>query len=98
MIREIEIRLLPEDAVDEKKMIEACALVCDVSVNDIFEIRILRRTIDARRNVKVVCKVMIALKEKLPAKIPFQKNYQNVSEAKQVIIVGAGPCGLFAAL
>jgi uncharacterized protein len=98
MIREIEIRLLPEDAADEEKIMAACALSCDVSVHDIFEIRIVRKTIDARRNVKVVCKVMVGIREKLPAKIPFQKNYQNVSDSKKVIIVGAGPCGLFAAL
>ena len=62
-------------------------------------IRPLKRSIDARgRQVKVNVEAEIFVDEIATPIISFQKNYLDVSKAKQAIIVGAGPAGLFAAL
>lgn len=57
-----------------------------------------KRSIDARfRNVKVVVSVKIYINEN-PEDEGFVFQYQNVRNRPQVLIVGAGPAGLFAAL
>ncbi len=62
-------------------------------------IKPLKRSIDARsRNIKVNVELEVFVDESPPSIEIFQKNYPNVSNSKQAIIVGAGPAGMFAAL
>ncbi|MCU0324913.1 MAG: FAD-dependent monooxygenase [Spirosomaceae bacterium] len=70
----------------------------NVSANELFY-QIQKQSIDARnRQVKIITDVEVAIGEDLPSPVEFEKNYQDVSNAKQAIVVGAGPAGLFAAL
>ena len=60
---------------------------------------ILKRSIDARKSkVKIQLKVEVFLTGEMPTKEEIIRNYQNISNKEEVIIVGAGPAGLFAAL
>ena len=64
-----------------------------------FNIRLLKRSIDARsRTIKVNIQADVYVDEIPEPLNQLNKEYKDVSNAKQVIIVGAGPAGLFAAL
>ncbi len=62
-------------------------------------VRLLKRSIDARsKKPKVNVTVEIYINEPLPNPISYKKDYPNVANATPVVIVGAGPAGMFAAL
>lgn len=63
------------------------------------DFRVVRRSIDARqKNIKVNLTITLYQNEIKPPLLNIQNNYQNVHQKPQVIIVGAGPAGLFAGL
>lgn len=100
MIKEIELLLRPEEAAHNELIKLQVAGNLGVESSRITGITIHKRSIDARRN-----KVKINLKLSVFVDQPFQEEktpvveYQQVANAKhRVLIVGAGPAGLFAAL
>ena len=96
MIQEQQLRLLPHQAASEHNII---AYLNNTGVSDICAVRVLKRSIDARRRqVMVNLTVRIYINE-LPQDDAYDTIiYGDVSEAPQVIVVGAGPAGLFASL
>ena len=66
-----------------------------MSLQSVFtDVQLLKRSIDARgRKVVYRVKVNVYLDE-IPAPEIFAVNYQNVSDKKPVLIIGAGPAGL----
>lgn len=98
MQKDIEITIAPEDAGQDEKIIETISGVLNLPVSRIKGFTILKRSIDARsRKVIFRIQVKVFIDEPKSAET-FTLNYQNVSDKKRVIIVGAGPAGLFAAL
>jgi uncharacterized FAD-dependent dehydrogenase len=97
-MREIEITLDPEDATVPGQIRTKAGQVAGISPNVITDFRILKRSVDARRRPIVVrLLVSLAVDEPLPPVTqPFR--WENVVNANPIIIVGAGPAGLFAAL
>lgn len=70
-----------------------------ISVSEIRHVEILRKSIDARqKNVKINLKVQVFINEDFEGRKITLPDYRNVSQAEEVIIIGAGPAGLFAAL
>lgn len=70
-----------------------------MDVRTINALRILRRSIDALgRRVVVNLKVRAYINEPAPELAYQPVNYPDVSGARNVIVVGEGPAGLFAAL
>lgn len=62
-------------------------------------VRMTRRSVDARKKkVKVNVEAEIFVDENPTINISYKKDYSNVADGKRVVIVGAGPAGLFAAL
>tara|TARA_Y100000991_G_C21967735_1_gene347758 strand:- start:415 stop:1953 length:1539 start_codon:yes stop_codon:yes gene_type:complete len=60
--------------------------------------KILKKSIDARKkNVKILLKIEVS-QNKIFENLKIERNYKNVSNSEEVIIIGAGPAGLFAAL
>ena len=99
MITEIDIVLNPKQASDESFYKTILAQKLKIKVGRINGIRILRKSIDARRrDIKINLKFRIAVDEKLPQAEELNFQYPNVKDKKKVIVVGAGPAGLFAAL
>jgi uncharacterized FAD-dependent dehydrogenase len=97
---EIQLQLPPEVASDEFLLKEYIAKQIRVSLDEIKHIVPLKRSIDARQKaIKINLKVLVFLQGDnfIASKIDFP-DYKNVSNAQEVIIVGAGPAGLFAAL
>lgn len=98
MIKEIELVLLPEDAADEQSIAEAAKKALNLGFGSISHVKILKRSIDARgKRVVYRLKVNVYIDEHHTPEI-FAVNYQNVSYKKRVLIIGAGPAGLFAAV
>ncbi|WP_158828928.1 NAD(P)/FAD-dependent oxidoreductase [Mucilaginibacter lacusdianchii] len=98
MIKEIEIVCSPEQHEDETALKALAATALKLSPKRISGVRILKRSIDARgRKVVYRMQTRVFVDEPVQAE-SYVVNYPNVKEAKPVIIVGAGPAGIFAAL
>lgn len=98
MQKDIEITIAPEVAEQEAQILQQLSTALNVAVTRIQGYQILKRSIDARSR-KVIFRMQVkAFIDETPVPDVFTLNYQNVSDKKRVIIVGAGPAGLFAAL
>ena len=99
MIQEYQIRILPEQAANEQSIKLFISKDKGIDARTIKAIRVLKRSIDARqRTIFVNLKVRLYINE-LPQDDEFvHTEYQNVEGKPPVIVVGAGPGGLFAAL
>ena len=100
MPKELLLQVSPEIAADAQLLQQYLSKQIKVGVSEIQHVSILKRSIDARqKTIKINLKVRIYLQEEV-----FQEqsislpDYQNVAHAHEVIVVGAGPAGLFAAL
>ena len=99
MVKEYQIRVLPQVAAVEQNLRQWLADEYGFDVRTVTAVRILRRSIDARqRTVFVNLKVRVYINEQPQADEYEPVVYPDVSNAPQVIVVGAGPGGLFAAL
>ena len=100
MPQELLLQVTPEIATNELLLKQHISKSIRVDVEEIQHIAILKRSIDARQKaVKFNLKVSIYLvgESFQESKIELPE-YKNVSNAQEVIVVGAGPAGLFAAL
>lgn len=99
MIQELNLRVLPEVAANEDKLRAWVAREVGFEVSAIEAVRVLRRSIDARQRVIQVNLKVRAYIHELPSDPEFVKvEYGDVRNGKMVVVVGAGPGGLFAAL
>ncbi|RXF67846.1 NAD(P)/FAD-dependent oxidoreductase [Arcticibacter tournemirensis] len=98
MVKEIEIVLLPHELTDETALYRNASESLKIALKRIKHVKIVKRSIDARsRKVVYRVKAEVYIDENNIPEI-FSVNYPNVSDKKPVLIVGAGPAGLFAAL
>ena len=99
MTSEYQIRVLPQVAANEQQLKTWLADEYGFDVRTCYGVRILKRSIDARqRTIFVNLKVRVYINE-MPADDEYvHTEYGDVSDRPQVIVVGAGPGGLFAAL
>ena len=99
MINTLQIQVLPEIASTQDLLKKMIAKQMDIPQGDIKHIEILKRSIDARqKTTKINLKVSIYVKEEFVQKVEDYPEYQDVSGKDEVIVIGAGPAGLFAAL
>ena len=99
MTSEYQLRVLPQVAASQDALRQYIADEHGQDVRTITAVRILKRSIDARqRTIFVNLKVRVYINEQ-PTDDEYQHTvYGDVSDKPQVIVVGAGPGGLFAAL
>ena len=99
MISEYQIRVLPQVAANEQQLKAWLSDEYGLEGHTICGVRILKRSIDARqRTIFVNLKVRVYINE-MPTDDEYRHTeYRDVSNCPQVIVVGAGPGGLFAAL
>lgn len=99
MIQEYQIRVLPRQAASLSTIGDYVAKEYGFDRRTITHVRILKRSIDARqRTIFVNLKVRVYINEEPQDDAFVPTEYHDVSDAPQVIVVGAGPGGLFAAL
>lgn len=95
---EKEIMLSPEVAFNQEKLIAAVLRQMNLKADQVSQLVFVKRSVDARgRAVKVRILVRFYPKGDKPSN-EYKVDYPHVKNAPAVIIVGAGPAGLFAAL
>ncbi len=99
MIKEYSIRVRPHQTVNEATIKDYLAHEEGLEMKSMTHVRVLKRSIDARQRIIFVnLKVRVYINEEPTDDEYVKTEYRDVSSAPQVIVVGAGPGGLFAAL
>ena len=100
MPRELLIQVSPEMANNEEMLYQHVSKLVHTSVADLQKIVVVKRSIDARQKaIKFNLKLNIYFKDEVFTESKIElPNYPNVTNKQEVIVVGAGPAGLFAAL
>ncbi|WP_418698116.1 NAD(P)/FAD-dependent oxidoreductase [Bacteroides sp.] len=99
MIQEYTLRVLPEVAANEQRLKEYLVQEKGLNLRDITATRILKRSIDARQRTVFMNLTVRTYLNETPEDDEYQHTvYNNVEGHPQVVVVGAGPGGLFAAL
>jgi hypothetical protein len=99
MVKQVKLNLDPAEVSDDNLIRKIAGHQAGIAASDIKDIRIIRRSVDARKQnirINLVIEILTGDESFTPALSPFIP--ENVSGRKEVIIVGAGPAGLFAAL
>lgn len=99
MVKQIRINLAPAAAADEAVIRKISATLTGMDQSEISSVRVIKRSVDARKKnirVNLTVEVFSGHDSAVPAFNPYIPI--DVSHKREVIIVGAGPAGLFAAL
>ncbi len=99
MVKEIQLRISLKDEERSDILITKAANALDIEKGTITGIKILRKSIDARKP-KIIFnyKVAVYIGETVPEHSEYKFDYKDVSKAKPVHIIGFGPAGMYAAL
>lgn len=99
MIKNISISVLPSEAAEERFFKRYITEEAGVPAKRITGFHILKKSIDARgRQPRVVLQLQVFIDEQIQESPVFDPQLQNVSNKPHIVIIGAGPAGLFAAL
>ncbi|MBL4643205.1 MAG: FAD-binding protein, partial [Flavobacteriaceae bacterium] len=99
MVKELQLRIqLKEDKIADI-LLKKAAHHLSIKPSTITGIKVLRKSLDARKpQIYFNYKVAIYINESLPKTSEYQFEYKDVSNAKEIHIVGFGPAGMYAAL
>lgn len=100
MLQKIQLRVDPATAADDTRLAVAASTALGIDANRIRRIDLLRRSIDARQR-RVILNVSLGVHvDEIDTQFSRYEPvvYPDVHSAPQVIVTGAGPAGLFAAL
>ena len=96
MVHELNLRILPRQAYNEQSIITYLRQEKGINAG---AVKVIRRSIDARQRTIYVNLTVIAYVGEEPPQLDFEPYiYKDVSDRPSVVVVGAGPGGLFAAL
>ncbi|MGB0837686.1 MAG: NAD(P)/FAD-dependent oxidoreductase [Flavobacteriaceae bacterium] len=99
MIQEYQLQVKPKTAETPELLKAFVAKQYHLDLKSILHIEILKRSIDARqKNIKFNLRIAVYLNEEFTEPSFDLPDYPDVSSGEEVIVVGAGPAGLFAAL
>ena len=98
MPQNITLTLTPAQAADTKTYTAIAAKRLGVRETDIALVRVVKRSIDARQRRPKVNLSLEIYTDREPQPAPVHFDYPDVSGRTEVIVVGSGPAGLFAAL
>ena len=99
MTSEYNIRVLPQVAFSEQSIKAYLIQEKGLDAKSLMAVRVLKKSIDARQRTIFVNLTVRAFVNELPPKDEYtHTEYSNVEGKPQVVVVGAGPGGLFAAL
>lgn len=97
MQHEIELAIPPARIADERYILQQGASRLNIEISRIKGYKIRKRSIDARGRQVVYRARVVFFVDEVPEPEIFAFSYDNVAGARPVIIIGAGPAGLFAA-
>lgn len=100
MQKQLSIKLLPQEAADPAIVRQQIAATCAVPLSKVTGFHLIKRSLDARsKQVWILLTLLAYIDEPFAPIHPTRINFQDVHGCeRKVIIVGAGPAGLFAAL
>lgn len=100
MPKELQIQVSPEIAANELLLKEHISKLIQTPLAEIQYVSVLKRSIDARqKSIKINVKANVYFQGDFITEEKIElPEYKNVSNAQEVIVIGAGPAGLFAAL
>jgi uncharacterized protein len=99
MIKELQLRVTLKEEEFKDILVTKSAHELDIDKEDITGVKVLRKSIDARK-AKIIFnyKVAVYIREMLPKTSDYLFEYKDVSKAKTIHIIGFGPAGMYAAL
>ncbi|WP_435261954.1 NAD(P)/FAD-dependent oxidoreductase [Tenacibaculum sp. nBUS_03] len=99
MVKELQLRV---NLIEERKediLKKKASRKLRIPITDITAIKVLRKSIDARKKETIFnYKVAVYINEPIPDTPDYIFEYKDVSNAKEVHIIGFGPAGMYAAL
>lgn len=99
MIKEIELAVEPALVHDIEALTSQIVSALAVNQHDVKGFFIRKRSLDARSKTPLFRLLLrVYINEEFPPPLQYSLKYQNVKSEKNVIVVGSGPAGLFAAL
>ncbi|KAA5826396.1 FAD-binding protein [Algibacter amylolyticus] len=99
MVKEIQLRITLKEEEQPNILVLKSAIKLEIDRQDITGVKILRKSIDARKpKIILNYKVAVYIREALPKTSAYQFEYKDVSKAKPIHIIGFGPAGMYAAL
>ncbi|MBC3847416.1 FAD-dependent oxidoreductase [Winogradskyella echinorum] len=99
MIKALQLRINLHQEGQPNGLLNKAAYDLGMQPSDISGIKILRKSIDARkRNIMFNYKVEVYINEPVPETSDYHFDYKDVSNAKPIHIIGFGPAGMYAAL
>ncbi len=99
MIKELQVRVLPQVAYSEQNIKEYVGRELSIDTRTVKAVRVMKKSIDARQRQVLVNLTLRIFINEMPQDDGYGKTeYGDVSNAPHAVIVGEGPCGLFAAL
>jgi uncharacterized FAD-dependent dehydrogenase len=95
----VEVLLSPRKATSENEVRVAAARAAKIALSDVRDVRVVKRSIDARgRGPRVQLRVELSTGALFEPPVTTPPELPRVEKKPPVVIVGAGPAGLFAAL
>lgn len=99
MIQNITIAVSPADAENNRRILSIIEEETGIKTPRIKGFNIQKKSIDARsRQPRINLQLEVFIDEAVATQPAFDPELRNVSDAKHIVIVGAGPAGLFAAI
>ena len=99
MVKEIQLRVNLIEERKENTLLFKASQELGVDKSEISAVKVLRKSIDARKkDIIFNYKVAVYINEKVPEKSDYIFEYKDISNAKEVHIIGFGPAGMYAAL
>ena len=99
MIKDIQLRVNLVEERKENILLYKASKHLKLDTSAISAVKILRKSIDARKKEIIFnYKVAIYINEQIPEKSDYIFDYKDVSNAKEIHIIGFGPAGMYAAL
>lgn len=97
MIKEVELSLIPQNLHNYDLIKKLASQKLKINESEINSVKIVKKSIDARKKPIFRLRMNVYINESPINEIP-SFNFKPVTSKKNVIIIGSGPAGLFAAL
>lgn len=93
-----ELTLTPEEYHDEGLLRKAASRATGIAEADIVHVEVVRRSLDSRRGIRYRAMAEVYLTDEQYIAREYKSDYRDSHNGRRVVIAGAGPAGLFAAL